>query len=125
MLSANGANVRGIASLNKTSPWKRGHHLRTGVVEVGIKKEAAQLTPDCTASNLKAKSWCLSFFESEYSPSRKNVPRPAKKFSSGEERAGTNQRYGAFRGARSSSAHRAERKGIKKELRNSPLIAQL
>jgi hypothetical protein len=45
------------------------------------KKEAAQLTPDCTASNLKSGSWCPSVFVYEYSPSTTFVPKPGKKVS--------------------------------------------
>ncbi len=40
----------------------------------GTKKEAAQLTPDCTASNLKAGSWCPDVFTGEYQPSHRKVP---------------------------------------------------
>src|SRR3954470_24023736 len=46
----------------------------------GIKKEAAQLTPDCTASNLKSEGWCPSVFRGEYSSSSTFVPKTGKVF---------------------------------------------
>jgi hypothetical protein len=58
----------------------RGGSKGKSSIRGGTKKEAAQLTPDCAASNLKAEGWCLSVFESEYSPSRKNVPNHEKNF---------------------------------------------
>ncbi|MDB5033832.1 MAG: hypothetical protein JWQ98_1073 [Chlorobi bacterium] len=67
----------------RIAPKKFHRGLRSGSVAngMGIKKEAARLTPDRTASNLKAEGWCPGLFTREYSPRSPFVPKRWKIFS--------------------------------------------